>query len=163
MLWDSTIQLGEQYFNEIIAHPVPIDLHVLKAVKRSPLGLDLYLWLTYRTFTLKAPLRLSWKQLYRQFGAAPRWHPAGCRERRASAGPGRSTTGGESENFARCVRVVTKRHAERIEAGENTPTITTAMAMATVLGVSLESIHHQDPDEGRPLIPSLRRPDVLHG
>ena len=153
MLWDSTIQLGEQFFNEIIAHPVTINLHVLKAVKRSPLGLDLYLWLTYRTFTLKAPLRLSWKQLYRQFGAAPRWHPAECRERRASAGPGRSTTGGESENFARCVRVVTKRHAERIEAGENTPTITTAMAMATVLGVSLESIHHQDPDGGTPSNP----------
>ena len=71
VLWDSAIQLGEQFFNEIIAHPVPIDLHILKAVKRSPLGLDLYLWLTYRTFTIKAPLRLSWKQLYRQFGAAP--------------------------------------------------------------------------------------------
>ena len=55
VLWDSTIQLGEQFFNEIIAHPVPIDLHILKAVKRSPLGLDLYLWLTYRMFTLKAP------------------------------------------------------------------------------------------------------------
>ena len=71
VLWDSAIQLGEQFFNEIIAHPVPIDLHILKAVKRSPLGLDLYPWLTYRTFTIKAPLRLSWKQLYRQFGAAP--------------------------------------------------------------------------------------------
>ena len=64
-------------------------------------------------------------------------------------------TGGETENFARCVRVVTKRHAERIEAGENTPTITTAMAMATVLGVSLESIHHQDPDEGPPSNPQF--------
>ena len=71
VLWDSTIQLGEKFFQEIIAHPVPIDLHILKAVKRSTLGLDLYLWLTYRTFTLKHPLRLSWKQLYRQFGANP--------------------------------------------------------------------------------------------
>ena len=71
VLWDSTIRLGEEFFNEIIAHPVPIDLHILKAVKRSPLGLDLYLWLTYRTFALKAPLCLSWKQLYRQFGADP--------------------------------------------------------------------------------------------
>ena len=71
MLWNSTIRLGEEFFNEIIAHPVPIDLHILKAVKRSPLGLDLYLWLTYRTFALKAPLCLSWKQLYRQFGADP--------------------------------------------------------------------------------------------
>ena len=71
VLWNSTIRLGEEFFNEIIAHPVPIDLHILKAVKRSPLGLDLYLWLTYRMFALKAPLRLSWKQLYRQFGADP--------------------------------------------------------------------------------------------
>ena len=26
VLWDSTIQLGEQFFNEIIAHPIPLDL-----------------------------------------------------------------------------------------------------------------------------------------
>ena len=70
-LWDSTIQLGEHFFNEIIAHPVPIDLNALLALKRSPLGLDLYLWLTYRTFNLKTPLCLSWRQLYRQFGADP--------------------------------------------------------------------------------------------
>ena len=71
VLWDSTIRLGEEFFNEIIGHPVPIDLHIVKAVKRSALGLDLYLWLTYRMFTLKAPLRLSWRQLYRQFGVDP--------------------------------------------------------------------------------------------
>ena len=71
VLWDSTIRLGEEFFNEIIAHPVPLDLNILKSLKRSPLGLDLYLWLTYRMFTLKAPLRLSWRQLYRQFGVDP--------------------------------------------------------------------------------------------
>ena len=38
-------------------------------MKRSSLGLDLYLWLTYRTFALKDPQRLSWPMLYRQFGA----------------------------------------------------------------------------------------------
>ena len=38
---------------------------------RSSLGLDLYLWVTYRTFTLKRPMRLSWRQLYRQFGVEP--------------------------------------------------------------------------------------------
>ena len=26
-LWESTIQLGEQFFNEIIRHPIPLDLH----------------------------------------------------------------------------------------------------------------------------------------
>ena len=69
ILWNSTIELGEKFFTEIIACPVPLDMNVLKAMKRSPLGLDLYLWLTYRTFGLKSPLRLSWRQLYRQFGS----------------------------------------------------------------------------------------------
>ena len=70
-LWESKIYLGEAFFNEIIDHPVPLDMNILKAIKRSTLGLDLYLWLTYRTFALRAPQRLTWKQLYRQFGAHP--------------------------------------------------------------------------------------------
>ena len=70
-LWDSKLRLGEDFFNEIIQHPVPIDMNALTALKRSPLGLDLYLWLVYRTFPLRAPLRLTWKQVYRQFGAHP--------------------------------------------------------------------------------------------
>ena len=70
-LWDSHIELGEKFFEEIIRHPVPLDLNILKALKRSSLGLDFYLWLTYRTFTLKGPLRLSWVCLYRQFGVKP--------------------------------------------------------------------------------------------
>ena len=70
-LWDSKLRLGEDFFNEIIQHPVPIEMNTLMALKRSPLGLDLYLWLVYRTFTLKSPLRLSWRQVYRQFGVAP--------------------------------------------------------------------------------------------
>ena len=70
-LWNSTIELGEKFFEEIISHPVPLDMNILRGLTRSSLGLDLYLWLTYRTFGLKAPLRLSWPMLYRQFGADP--------------------------------------------------------------------------------------------
>ena len=73
----SKIYLGEAFFNEIINHPLPIDMNILKALKRSSLGLDLYLWLTYRTFLLHAPRRLSWRQMYRQFGA----HPANASDR----------------------------------------------------------------------------------
>ena len=51
-------------------------MNILRSLKRSPLGLDLYFWLTYRTFTLKAPLTLSWRQLYKQFGAHPADGPA---------------------------------------------------------------------------------------
>ena len=59
-LWESKIRLGEDFFNEIINHPVPLNMNTLTALKRCALGLDLYLWLTYRTFTLRAPQRLSW-------------------------------------------------------------------------------------------------------
>ena len=64
--------------HEIINHPVPIDMNTLKALKRCALGLDLYLWLTYRTFALRDPLRLSWRQVYRQFGL----HPAKANDKR---------------------------------------------------------------------------------
>ena len=70
-LWESKVRLSESFFNEIVSHPVPLDLTTLKALKRSPLGLDLYLWLTYRIFALTASQRLSWPQLYRQFGSDP--------------------------------------------------------------------------------------------
>ena len=70
-LFDSKIRLGEDLFNEIIQHPVPLNMNALNALKRSALGLDFYLWLNYRNFALRAPLRLSWRALYRQFGADP--------------------------------------------------------------------------------------------
>ena len=71
VLFDSKIRLGEDFYNEIVSHPVPIDMNTLKALKRCSLGLDLYLWLTYRTFALRAPLRLSWRHLYHQFDSTP--------------------------------------------------------------------------------------------
>ena len=71
MLWESKIRLGEDFFNEIIRHPVPLDMNTLTALKRSSLGLDLYLWLVYRTFPLRAAQQITWRQVYRQFGVDP--------------------------------------------------------------------------------------------
>lgn len=71
ILWESTVTLAEPFFHEILSAPVPIDLFVLRSIKRSSLGIDLYMWLTYRTFDLHRPLRLSWKSLYRQFAHRP--------------------------------------------------------------------------------------------
>ena len=45
VLWESKIELGEKFFQEIINHPVPLDITTLTALKRCALGLDLYLWL----------------------------------------------------------------------------------------------------------------------
>ena len=70
-VWKSSIRLGEEFFNEIISHPVPLNIHILRALTRCSLGLDLYQWVNYRTFSLKAPLRISWRQIYLQFGPHP--------------------------------------------------------------------------------------------
>ena len=35
-LWESKVRLSESFFNEIVSHPVPLDLTTLKALKRSP-------------------------------------------------------------------------------------------------------------------------------
>ena len=46
-------------------------MNTLTALKRCALGLDLYLWLVYRTFPLRTPQRITWRQVYRQFGVDP--------------------------------------------------------------------------------------------
>jgi hypothetical protein len=70
-LWDSWIQLGEKFFEAITAAPVPVDMRALKALKRSPLALDLYAWATYTAFQTQKTgqsRRISWELLHGQMG-----------------------------------------------------------------------------------------------
>lgn len=68
-LWKSTVTLGERFFDEITRSPVPIDMRALKALKRSPMALDIYLWLTYRMFYLRHQTAIPWEALSGQFGS----------------------------------------------------------------------------------------------
>lgn len=68
---NSRIRLSDVFYQAIHKHHVPINLKVLGALKSSSLGLDLYTWLNYRSFTLTTPLKLSWRQVYRQLGFDP--------------------------------------------------------------------------------------------
>ncbi len=68
-LWESTVTLGERFFLEILERPVPVDMRALRVLKRSPLALDLYAWLTYRMSYLRAPTVIPWEALHAQFGA----------------------------------------------------------------------------------------------
>ena len=112
VLWDSTIRLGEDFFNEIIARPVPLDVNVLKAMKRSSLGLDLYLWLTYRLFGMTEPFRLTWRQLYRNSARTrrPTGRPSTTSGRTSSASwrssrrPGPGSTTAPREAASSCAR-----------------------------------------------------------
>lgn len=71
-LWGSWIELGENFYEAITAAPVPVDLRVLRALKRSPLALDLYAWAAYRAYTVNRRRRqelVPWTCLRRQIGA----------------------------------------------------------------------------------------------
>lgn len=71
-LWNSWIELGEKFFEAITAAPVPVDMRALRALKRSPLALDLYAWLTYKAYTVSrdgTAQSVSWSGLMGQIGA----------------------------------------------------------------------------------------------
>lgn len=65
----STITLATDFFDEIISRPVPVDFRMLQALRRSPLQIDIYVWLTYRFSYLKKPTLISWNLLSNQFGS----------------------------------------------------------------------------------------------
>lgn len=71
-LWGSWIELSKQFFNAITAAPVPVDMRALKALKRSPLALDLYAWATYTAYQTQKTGQsrsVSWELLHNQFGS----------------------------------------------------------------------------------------------
>ena len=68
-LFESTVKLSEGFYNEIIDNPVPVDMRALKALRKSPLAIDIYCWLTYRMSYLKKPTSIPWEGLQAQFGA----------------------------------------------------------------------------------------------
>ena len=69
LLFNSHVILSEMFFNEITTHPVPIDLRALKALKRSPLAIDIYCWLTFRMSYIKKNSVIPWEVLKLQFGS----------------------------------------------------------------------------------------------
>ncbi|HBL27393.1 MAG TPA: pirin [Acidobacteria bacterium] len=65
------ILLSRDFVDEVLAHPIPIDLNVIRNL-RSSLEMDVYMWLTYRSVRscrLGRPETIPWPALQRQFGA----------------------------------------------------------------------------------------------
>lgn len=76
---DSTVKLSQSFYDEIINNPVPIDIRALKALKKSPMALDVYCWSTYRVSYLKDRAFIPWEGLQNQFGSS---YPTTSRGRR---------------------------------------------------------------------------------
>ena len=71
-LFDSWIELGEQFYEAITSSPMPADMNALKLLKNSPLKLDLYAWAVskaYKTWKTHKSQFVPWKSLMLQLGA----------------------------------------------------------------------------------------------
>jgi len=68
-LWESTLTLSEEFFEEVTERPVPIDMRAYRVLRDSPMCLDIYTWLTYRMSYLKKRTVIPWEALEAQFGS----------------------------------------------------------------------------------------------
>jgi len=70
-LFSSWIDINEYFFQAITSAPVPVDMRALKALKRSPLALDLYAFVSYRAYVATQTGKtqfITWEQLMEQLG-----------------------------------------------------------------------------------------------
>lgn len=50
---ENVIVLSDQFYREVIAHPVPTDLEAVRMLNSAPAALDLFMFLSYRCFVTK--------------------------------------------------------------------------------------------------------------
>lgn len=76
-LLPSTVRLSAEFFEHITASPVPVSLDALRALRGSPMRLDIYTWVVHRMFYLRRLSKVSWAQLRAQFGTQHADTPSG--------------------------------------------------------------------------------------
>jgi hypothetical protein len=70
VLWPTTIQFSERYYNSLQEHAVPLNEHDLAALAHSALAIDIYSWLAQRLHRVNPnrPSFIQWPALKVQFG-----------------------------------------------------------------------------------------------
>lgn len=66
----SFIQLDSVFAERMRESAVPLLMEAMLALRRSPFAMDVYFWLTWRMFSLRHPVTVSWEALKLQFGSA---------------------------------------------------------------------------------------------
>jgi hypothetical protein len=70
-MWGGFVVLNDDFFRAIITQPVPVRMMALLALKKSPLGLDLYAWATLESYKAQHHGHgrfVAWSLLHEQFG-----------------------------------------------------------------------------------------------
>ena len=64
--WSATVELGQQFYEHLREHSVPLDKRTIAHLSNNSLGLDLYTLFANRLPHLRQGLHLSWRQLLDQ-------------------------------------------------------------------------------------------------
>jgi hypothetical protein len=71
-IFGSHIEISEEFRKAILSAPVPLRTDILKAHRKSPLALDVYMWVSYRVFVMQSTgqesISLGYGRLQEQFG-----------------------------------------------------------------------------------------------
>lgn len=68
--WADEITLGQEFFETLCEHAVPLDPRAIHALQHSALALDVYTWMAHRLCRVRKRdgVKLSWRNLKEQFG-----------------------------------------------------------------------------------------------
>lgn len=67
--WVRYVRLSDAFFEHLLSHSVPLSEAAICCLKHSSLALDLYVWLTYRLYTLRKETTVAWHALSDHFGS----------------------------------------------------------------------------------------------
>ncbi len=68
--FENSIELSDEFYQELAAHPIPVDMGVVRALKDSSGCLDLYTFLVWRCFVARGQTIIPLASLAKQLGTA---------------------------------------------------------------------------------------------
>lgn len=67
-LWPQTVTFTQEFYDTLVKHALPVNMHAVRAFAGSPRKLDILFWLGYRLHSITKPTPISWNALREQFG-----------------------------------------------------------------------------------------------
>jgi hypothetical protein len=67
-VWPGIVRLGQEYYEDLLKHAVPLDARALRALAHSAMALDAYSFLARRLHSLAKPVKVTREQFKAQFG-----------------------------------------------------------------------------------------------
>jgi hypothetical protein len=65
--FENIIVLSSEFYEEVLTHPIPVDLDAVRVLSGAPAVMDLFMWLCYRCYTSKGEERIP---LFGTYGLA---------------------------------------------------------------------------------------------